>query len=104
MVKKGLETKLETTAAGKAQTWQQQHCLALSLSRPVYLSGSRHHLAQCCFHSDGHHLWFGWDSGIPHCVGCDPRSALTSHVRHQCHLRSELIKVMKICIDMVIFE
>lgn len=41
-----------------------------------------------CLHSDRHHLWSGWYRGLPHRLGGDSCSALSTDVRHQRHLRS----------------
>lgn len=41
----------------------------------------------CSLFSDGDHFWLSWHCGVPHCLGCDSCSALTTDVCDKCNLR-----------------
>ncbi|KAI4830222.1 hypothetical protein KUCAC02_001871 [Chaenocephalus aceratus] len=89
-VKQKTAAELKAEKASSDLSLQTHHDLCWRLHcRCFHLSGSGHRFPQRSLQSDGHHLWLGWACGIPHCVGREPRSALTPHVCYQCHLRSD---------------
>jgi len=59
----------------------------ISLTRCCHPTGSGSGSSQRRLHSDRHHLRPGRHCGIPHGVGSQTCSALSTHVRHQRHLR-----------------